>query len=72
MKTVRGYSKESIFREARKLVDTLNRFGNCIVPSIHEDESDTTAKQRLHWLILGAKEHHGMNVDDIQIGIDAL
>ena len=69
---MRGYTKEAIFREARKLVDTLNRFGNCLVPSIHDDGSDTTAKQRLHWLILGAKEHHGMSVDDIQDGINDL
>jgi hypothetical protein len=72
METVEGYSKESIYREARKLVDTLNRFGNCIVPSIHDDGSDTTASQRLHWLIIGAWKHYGMSVDDIQTGIDAL
>ena len=72
MKCIKGYSKENIFREARKLVDTLTRFGNCIVPSIHDNGSDTTAKERLHWLILGAKEHYNMSVDDIQDGIDTL
>ena len=63
---------QSIFREARKLVDTLNRFGNCLVPSIHDNGADTTAQERLRWLVDGAKEHYGMSLDDIQAGIDSL
>ena len=64
-------NKKHIFLEARKLVDTLNRFGNCLVPSIHEDKSDTTAIERLAWLMDKAK-NDGLTVDDVEDGIMAL
>jgi hypothetical protein len=72
MKTIKGYTKESVFREVRKLVDTLNRFGNCGVPSIHEDGSNTSAQERLVWILNGAKEEFDMTLDDIQEGINTL
>ena len=72
METIKGYSKENVFREARKLVDTLNRFGNCLVPSIHDDKSDTTAQERLEWLVNSAKEKFSISLEDIEVGIDAL
>ena len=65
-------NKKHIFLEARKLVDTLNRFGNCLVPSIHEDKSDTTAIERLAWLMDKAKNEYGLTVDDVEYGIMAL
>lgn len=72
MKTLEGYTKESIFREVRKLIDTLNRFGNCVVPSIHEDGSNTSAVERLKWLIDRSKEEFGMSMEEIQEGVNAL
>lgn len=64
--------KESIYLEVRKLVDILNKFGNCLVPSIHDDKKDTTALQRLNWIMEKAKEEHGLTVDDVEAGIAEL
>jgi len=64
-------TKDHIFREVRKLIDTLNRFGNCIVPSI-PGNTDPSAKQRLAWIIGKAKEEHGLSLEAIQEGVDAL
>lgn len=64
--------KDNIFREVRKLIDILNTHGNCLVPSIHEDKRDTSAKERLAWIIDKAKTEHDMSVDDIQVGVNAL
>lgn len=65
-------TKDNIFREARKLVDILNTHGNCIVPSIHEDKSDTYALERLRWIVAKAYSEHGLTVEDIEIGIEEL
>lgn len=70
--TIKGYTKESVFREARKLIDILQRFGNCIVPSIYEDGSDTSAQERLRWLVDQAKDEFDMSIEDIQEGINSL
>ncbi len=61
-------TKDHILREARKLKDIL-RTGNCLVPSIHKDRSDTTALERLRWIVDKAHEDYGMSVDDIEAGI---
>jgi hypothetical protein len=71
-KSFEGYTKERLFREARKIVDVLSNWGNCLVPSIFEDGSDTSARQRLVWLVVGAEEKFGMSMEDIQEGIDSL
>lgn len=65
-------TKENIYREARKLVDILNKWGNCLVPSIHDDKRDTTALERLDWLMEQAKTEHGLTVDDVETGITEL
>jgi len=72
METVENYSKENLYREARKLLDTLIRFGNVLVPSIKGGIGDTTAHERLKWLIDGAKEYHGLTIEDLQNGVDNL
>jgi hypothetical protein len=65
-------TKENIYREARKLVNVLNTWGNCIVPSIYDDKRDTTALERLDWLMKQAKDEHGLTVDDVETGIAEL
>lgn len=65
-------TKDHVFREVRKLVDVLEKWGNCLVPSIYEDGSDTHAKDRLEWLVALAKEEHGMSIEDIEKGIKEL
>ena len=65
-------TKDHIFREARKLVDILNKFGNCIVPSIHKNGKDTSAKERLAWILKEANNKYGLQIDDVQAGIDEL
>lgn len=70
--SIDGYTEENVFIEARKLVDSLNRFGNCLGPSICFDGSDTYLRDRLHWLVTLASEKFGFTLDDIQKGIDSL
>lgn len=65
-------TKDHIFREARKLVNILQTCGNCLVPSIHKDGSDTSARERLAWIVEKAKEEHSLSVDDIEEGIAVL
>jgi len=62
-------TKENLYREARKLVDIFNIHGNCIVPSIHEDKRDTTALERLDWIVNKAKEDFDLSIADIEEGI---
>jgi hypothetical protein len=65
-------TKENIFRDVRKLIYTLNKFGNCLVPSTHEDNRDTTAIERVNWLMKKAKEEHGLTPSDVEDGIMGL
>jgi len=65
-------TKDNIFREVRKLVDILNCWGNCLVPSIHEDGSAASAKERLSWVIEKAKKEHDLSTSDIESGIAGL
>ena len=64
--------KEAIYLEIRKLIDIINTWGNCIVPSIHEDKRDTTALERLKWLVDKAEKEHGLSIDDIDKGVSSL
>ena len=63
---------ENIYREVRKLVYVLNKWGNCLVPSIYDDKRDTTALERLDWLMEKAKTEHGLSVYDVETGIAGL
>lgn len=67
----KSMAKDHIFREARKLLDILNTWGNCLVPSIVEGK-ETYAKERLEWIIEKAKNEYGMTVEDIDAGISKL
>jgi hypothetical protein len=63
--------KEYIFRELRKLVDVLSTWGNVLVNPI-EGQQETTAQERLKWLVDKAKSKYGMTLDDVEAGIEAL
>jgi hypothetical protein len=58
--------KEYLYLELRKLKDIFNIYGNCIVPSIHADKRNTTALERLRWLVDKAEKEHGLSIDDLE------
>lgn len=60
-----------IFRECRKLMNILNTWGNVLVPSIPGQE-ETSAKERLVYIVNLAKDEHGLTLDDLDKGIKAL
>lgn len=64
-------TKDHIYRECRKLINILETYGNVLVPSI-PGEKETSASRRLAWIVNLAREEHGISIDDIQAGIDAL
>ena len=65
-------TKEHVCREVRKLIDILNKYGNCLVPKIPGAKEPTSAKERLEWIVGQGKELHGMSIEDIEIGIQQL
>ena len=42
--------KENLLREARKLINILDRFGNCLVPAI-EGQKETFAIDKLRYVV---------------------
>jgi hypothetical protein len=64
-------TKDHILREIRKLINILQTWGNVLVPTI-EGQKETTAQERLVWVIGRAKADYGMTVEDIEVGIVAL
>jgi hypothetical protein len=64
-------TKDHILREMRKLIDILRARGNILVPTI-EGQKETTAQERLVWIIERAKADYGMTIEDIEVGIVAL
>ena len=64
-------TKDSIFRECRKLIDILKNRGNVLVPSI-PGQNKTFAIEKLLYIVELAKNEHSLSLEDIDIGMDAL
>jgi len=63
--------KESALRESRKLMDILNKWGNCLVPNL-PDQKETYAKDRLQHFADYLIKEEGMTIEQIDAEILAL
>lgn len=63
--------KESALRELRKLQDTLNTWGNCLVPTL-PNQKETYALDRLKHFANYLINEEGMTIEQIDAQILAL
>jgi hypothetical protein len=65
-------TKYHLLREARKLIDILDTWGNVLVPTI-PGQTETCAHDRLMWILSQLRDDYGVTTqEDLQMGIASL
>ena len=63
-------NEEMLLLEVKKLISILNTFGNVLVPNI--DDKETSAQERLQYIVNKLKEEYNLNIVEIESKISKL